>query len=145
MNSYDIICPYNPILCVKFLPHSSHLYFLKPFIDIYHGHFKIFLSNNFFCTNFTLEFCRFSKCQWCSYAWGLFMNILLVCNFKLNALDFFTILGITFFLFSWIFCICNFKLYPLAIFVFIFSWTATINQAVNRPSNTDSTSFHNKK
>ena len=66
-----ILCPYNPILCVKFLPHSSHLYFLKPFIDIYHGHFKIFLSNNFFCTNFTLEFCKFSKCQWCSYAWGL--------------------------------------------------------------------------
>ena len=64
-------CPFNPILCVKFLPHLSYLYFSKSFMDIFHMHFKIFLSNNFFCTNFTLEFCKFSKCQSCLYAWGL--------------------------------------------------------------------------
>ena len=43
-----VICPFNPILCVKFLPHSSHLYFLKSFMDIFHMYFKISLSNNFF-------------------------------------------------------------------------------------------------
>ena len=63
-------CPFNPILCVKFLPHLSYLYFSKSFMDIFHMHFKIFLSNNFFSTNFTFEFCKFSKCQSCSYAWG---------------------------------------------------------------------------
>ena len=41
-------CPFNPILCVKFLPHLSYLYFSKSFMDIFHMHFKIFLSNNFF-------------------------------------------------------------------------------------------------
>jgi len=63
-------CPFNPILCVKFLPHLSYLYFSKSFMDIFHMHFKIFLSNNFFSTNFTFKFCKFSKCQLCSYAWG---------------------------------------------------------------------------
>ena len=47
-----ILCPYNPILCVKFLPHSSHLYFLKSFMDIFHMHCKIFFTIISFCGKF---------------------------------------------------------------------------------------------
>ena len=52
-----VICLFNPIFCVKFLPHSSHLNFFESFMNIFHMHFKIELSNNFFFTNFTFEFC----------------------------------------------------------------------------------------
>ena len=108
-------CPFNPIFCVKCLPHLSHLYFLKSFMNIFHMHFEIELSNNFFFTNLILQIFKVLIISLIGlYTWGLVLIFSISWKFCLYTFKFSNFHN------SWLFCICNFRLYSLAIFFSFF-------------------------